>query len=156
MTTRSLHKMGEQMIKMTFRKGLLGVFLGASLVLGQTATMAAGPTAVQLIESNQLPAGYHMLTPRDAKVLIDAGGVQILDVRTPEEFAAGHVAGAINIPYDQLRSGVIEGAPDVNKPLLIYCRTGRRANAVGPMLAETYKYVYNFVGVTQWPYELVQ
>lgn len=139
----------------SWRQGLLGLLLGAGLLFGQTAT-AADPNAMQLIEEYGLPTGYHMMAPRDAKVLIDAGGVQILDVRTPEEFAEGHIAGAVNIPFDQIRPGVVQGAPDVNKPLLIYCRTGRRANEVGAMLAKTYKYVYNFVGVTQWPYGLVR
>ncbi len=70
----------------SWRQGLLGLLLGAGLLFGQTAT-AAGPNAMQLIEEYGLPTGYHMMAPRDAKVLIDAGGVQILDVRTPEEFA---------------------------------------------------------------------
>ena len=51
----------------------------------------------------------------------------VLDVRTPEEFAAGHVPGAINIPHTELAARVaeLEGARDSD--IVIYCRTGKRA-----------------------------
>jgi len=51
----------------------------------------------------------------------------ILDVRTPEDVAAGHVPGAINIPHDKLESliGELLGAKD--KDVVLYCRSGRRA-----------------------------
>lgn len=50
----------------------------------------------------------------------------VLDVRTPVEYAAGHVPGAINISYDQLetRIGELDGAR--SKQVIVYCRSGRR------------------------------
>lgn len=51
----------------------------------------------------------------------------VLDVRTPEEFAAGHVPGAINIPHDQLATRVAELADARDKEIVAYCRSGRRA-----------------------------
>ena len=52
----------------------------------------------------------------------------IIDVRTPEEFATGHVNGAINIPYEQIGQG-IQSIKGLNKesPILLYCRSGRRS-----------------------------
>lgn len=52
----------------------------------------------------------------------------VIDVRTPEEFAAGHVEGAVNIPYEQIGSG-IAGLKDLGKDsrILVYCQTGRRS-----------------------------
>ena len=52
----------------------------------------------------------------------------IVDVRTPEEFAAGHVDGAVNIPYDQISHGIasIKGLKK-ESPILLYCRSGRRS-----------------------------
>ena len=48
-------------------------------------------------------------------------------------------------------------APNPDTPVLIYCRTGRRAEYAGEALvASGYRHVYNFLGVTQWPYELVR
>ena len=52
---------------------------------------------------------------------------QIIDVRSPEEFAAGHVKGAINIPFDQIEQH--QNLLNTLKPstLVVYCRSGRRA-----------------------------
>ena len=145
------------MTRSSLRLGLAAA--AAVLTLGLAPAIgSAAPDATPAAQADsRLPVGYHVISPEEAHTLIKQGGVQILDVRTPEEFASGHIADAVNIPYDAIRPGMrLMGASDVDKPLLIYCRTGRRAHAVGPMLAETYRYVYNFTGVTQWPYELVR
>ena len=52
--------------------------------------------------------------------------VAVLDVRTPAEFAAGHVPGARNISHDQLSSRLAELAPLRDKQVVLYCRSGRR------------------------------
>jgi rhodanese-related sulfurtransferase len=51
----------------------------------------------------------------------------ILDVRTPEEFAQGHVPGAINIAHDKLANRIAELLDDKNKDIVVYCRSGKRA-----------------------------
>lgn len=52
----------------------------------------------------------------------------IIDVREPDEFALGHLEGAINVPSQSLMSGVpeLQSLPK-DTPLLIYCRTGSRS-----------------------------
>lgn len=50
-----------------------------------------------------------------------------VDVRTPEEYASGHVAGAINIPHDQMEARWQELAAHRDRPIVLYCRTGRRS-----------------------------
>jgi rhodanese-related sulfurtransferase len=51
----------------------------------------------------------------------------ILDVRTPEEFAAGHVPGAINVPHDTLEAR-LSSLPDLHdRDVVVYCRSGRRS-----------------------------
>jgi rhodanese-related sulfurtransferase len=57
----------------------------------------------------------------------------VLDVRTPEEFAAGHVPGAHNVPHDQLASRLAEVPKD--KDLVLYCRSGRRVGLAVEVLA---------------------
>lgn len=59
----------------------------------------------------------------------------ILDVRTPREFAEGHAEGALLIPVDELSSRV-EEVPD-DRPVLILCRSGRRAAAAFNILARS-------------------
>jgi rhodanese-related sulfurtransferase len=60
----------------------------------------------------------------------------ILDVRTPEEFAAGHVPGAINIPYTHLPSRISEVADSGDKDIVLYCVTGVRAEKGAERLRE--------------------
>lgn len=60
----------------------------------------------------------------------------ILDVRTPEEFAAGHVPGAINIPYTHLPSRISEVADAADKDIVVYCAIGVRAEQSAERLRE--------------------
>ncbi|AOT07336.1 rhodanese-like domain-containing protein [Pseudoalteromonas luteoviolacea] len=52
----------------------------------------------------------------------------IIDVRTVEEYSGGHIKGAINIPYDQIEAQSFLLNELKNKTLVVYCRSGRRAN----------------------------
>jgi phage shock protein E len=56
----------------------------------------------------------------------------LLDVRTSQEFSDGHVAGAVNIPFNELRERVAELGEDKAREVVVYCRSGKRAG-----LAET-------------------
>jgi rhodanese-related sulfurtransferase len=60
----------------------------------------------------------------------------ILDVRTPEEFAAGHVPGAINIPYTHLPARVAELPDAGDKDVVLYCATGVRAERAATRMRE--------------------
>ncbi len=57
----------------------------------------------------------------------------VLDVRTAEEYVAGHVPGAVNIPHDQLASRLAEVPRD--RDLVLYCRSGRRVQMAADVLA---------------------
>lgn len=52
-----------------------------------------------------------------------------IDVRSPEEFKAGHLNGALNIPNDQIANRISTVSPDKSAPINLYCRSGRRAEA---------------------------
>ncbi|MCG7548944.1 rhodanese-like domain-containing protein [Pseudoalteromonas sp. Of7M-16] len=60
----------------------------------------------------------------------------IIDVRTPEEFASGHLKGALNIPYDQIAAQSFLLAKLKSETLVVYCRSGRRANIFERALLE--------------------
>ena len=62
-----------------------------------------------------------------------AAGVKVVDVRTCSEYDAGHVPGAVNIPFDEIarRSGELGPA---STPLLLYCRTGHRSGIAATTL----------------------
>ncbi len=64
-----------------------------------------------------------------------AAGATLIDVRTPGEFAEGHLAGAVNIPVDALQTRLNEvGAKD--KPVVVYCRSGKRSARAKGLLKE--------------------
>ena len=59
----------------------------------------------------------------------------IIDVRTPEEFASGHVAGSINIPLDQVPNRVNE-FNEMSKPLVLCCLSGGRSGQATAFLQQ--------------------
>lgn len=61
----------------------------------------------------------------------------IIDVRSPQEFATGHLEGAINIPYDQILQRVesMEGV-EKSSELLLYCQSGARSAIACSLLAQ--------------------
>ncbi|HSN70465.1 MAG TPA: rhodanese-like domain-containing protein [Steroidobacteraceae bacterium] len=60
----------------------------------------------------------------------------VLDVRTPEEFAAGHVPGAMNIPHDQIAERIASLEPARGAELVVYCRSGRRSAIASDVLRQ--------------------
>ncbi|MDH3687767.1 MAG: rhodanese-like domain-containing protein [Myxococcales bacterium] len=66
---------------------------------------------------------------------IEAGSAPvILDVRTPEEFAAGHLQGAVNVPHDQLAARLAGLGLDPSAEVVVHCERGGRAKAAEAVL----------------------
>ena len=75
--------------------------------------------------TERAPASYAMVvSPEDDA----AHDVVLVDVRTPEEYRAGHKEGALNIPVDEVEQLAPQLLPDKNAVILLYCRTGKRAD----------------------------
>ena len=101
------------------------VVLTAGLTGCSTSTNAA---AIEQVA--EAPAGQ--LTPGRVDVaqfgeVITRPGVQIIDVRTPEEFAAGHIRGAVNIPVQQSGFAARIAQLDPSGSYAVYCRSGNRS-----------------------------
>jgi len=79
----------------------------------------------------------------------------VLDVRTSAEYGDGHIPGAINIPHDELGKRVAELADARDSDIVVYCRTGRRAQeAIGVLQKQGFKRVYHLEGdYTRWSEE---
>ncbi len=74
-------------------------------------------------------------------------GAPVFDVRTPGEFASGHFPGAINIPLQELPARVSE-LGDRARPIIVYCRTGRRSGQAKALLEKLgFTRVYNGGGL---------
>ena len=101
---------------------------------------------------------YVEISAEDAKNIMDSEkDYIILDVREQDEYDAGHVSGAILIPYTDIESKAPEMLPDKDKTLLVYCRSGRRSKIAAASLAELgYTNVKEFGGIIDWPYEVVK
>jgi len=88
------------------------------LALGAACTGTVDDASVQTASiSGEALAGQ--LAAGDAPV--------VLDVRTPEEFAAGHVPGAVNIPYEQLAGRLDELPAGAEDEVVVHCQRGGRA-----------------------------
>jgi len=59
--------------------------------------------------------------------IADASAPVIFDVRSEDEFASGHVPGAINLPYDQIADRLADQNLDSDDEIVVYCESGRRA-----------------------------
>ena len=72
--------------------------------------------------------------------------IRIVDVRTPREFASGHVPGAINCPFDKI-NGQLPGI-ELHEEVVIVCHSGMRSSIACKQLSETYEHLFNLVGGT--------
>jgi rhodanese-related sulfurtransferase len=60
----------------------------------------------------------------------------ILDVRTPGEYATGHIPGAVNIPHTELRDRLSELMSHQNEEIVVHCQTGPRAGVAQSILSQ--------------------
>lgn len=79
--------------------------------------------------------------------LKDASGKSVLDVRTPEEFATGHINGAQNINFYDDNFMTQVAALDKSKPVFVYCKAGSRSAKAASMMAQAgFKEIYDLDG----------
>ena len=102
-------------------------------------------------------AEYMNITAEEAKKIMDTESEYVvLDVRTEEEFAQGHIPGAMLIPDYAIREEADKALPDKDALILVYCRSGRRSKNAAQILAELgYTNIREFGGILDWPYETV-
>ena len=126
----------------------VSLVIGAILTGGCVGQVNEAPT--QITEN---------ITPQEAFTLIqdnqDNPDFVILDVRTPEEFADGHIENAINLDYYSETFRDELNKLDKNKKYLIYCRSGNRSGkTLNIMERLNFREVYNMLGgIIQWEAE---
>lgn len=73
---------------------------------------------------------------------------KLIDVRSQEEYAAGHLAGAVWISHGEISGKIADVAPDRSTPVYLYCRSGRRSGIAKDALTQKgYTKVYNLGGI---------
>lgn len=107
------------------------------------------------IRFGEVAKKYKRVTPGAAKILWDRGAT-FVDVRSPEEFHEVHIAGAINIPVEEILKGA--ELPDRDKETVLYCRSGARSkNAITHLIRRGYTNLYDlgmldvWNGPVEWP-----
>ena len=109
------------------------VVMNWKIALLATATAVAAPAS----------RAESTLPVEDAREKLQAGAL-LVDVRTPAEFAAQKLSGAVNIPVDSVKTGITNHVSDKSKVVLLHCRTGRRsAIAEKQLRSQGYTNVFN-------------
>lgn len=79
----------------------------------------------------------------------------LLDVRRADEFEAGHIPGAVNLPNEEIGTDEIPSLPDKTQTIYIYCRSGNRSKqAADKLLALGYTNIIEFGGIIDYTGEL--
>ena len=125
------------------KRALAALLIAGALWVALTASASAGEPATTPGQAASVPAGAApkpaaVMAPMSQETLLERQSQHpqhlfVLDVRTPQEFAEGHVPGAVNVPYDQLASRLAEVPQD--KDVVLYCKSGRRAGIAADVLA---------------------
>ena len=101
--------------------------------------------------SSQVCAAEKNISSREAKALLDRNkNIYLLDVRTPQEYSQGKLAGSALIPIGELERRIRE-VPK-NKTIVVYCAVGSRSKPVANFLYQQgYRDVYNMTdGIVGW------
>lgn len=135
------------------RKIIICFILTAITLLTSCAAKSVG-----IIPSSETPGSaseaYHKITSEEAKNMMESGGVTVVDVRRPEEYAEKHIPGAILVSNETIAEKSDEMLPDKDAVLLIYCRTGVRSKQASDKLIKLgYRNIYDFGGIVDWQYE---
>ena len=101
---------------------------------------------------------YRQITADEAaQMMKEETDFVLLDVRTQEEYASGHIPGAICIPNETIGSEEIPELPDKDQLILVYCRSGNRSKQAAQKLADMgYKNIKEFGGILDWTGETVK
>lgn len=117
-----------------------------------TFAFAAGPVSGTIEVIEYQAAAYRELTATEAAGVIANLKPFVLDVRTPGEFAEGHVEGATLLPVQQLQARLGELASHRDEPVFIYCHSGNRSTVAAKLLVDAgFTNVMNLRrGVIEW------
>lgn len=146
-TEQSMHRC-EVPVQMKKVKGLIIMLLISLSLFGMTACGS----------ENGKSSTYEQITAEQAKTIMDTEkDYIIIDARTEEEFAEGHIENAILIPEYEIANRAEKELPDKEQLILVYCRSGRRSKIASEELVKLgYTNVKEFGGIIDWPYKTVK
>jgi rhodanese-related sulfurtransferase len=106
--------------------------------------------------SNDKTTTYRSISMDAAVAMMEQEqGYIILDVRRPDEFAAGHIPNAINVANESIGTDEIPELPDKDQLIFVYCRSGRRSKEASEKLVKLgYTNIVEFGGILDWKGEI--
>lgn len=96
-------------------------------------TMSAG---FLMVGCSAAQTGVRTVSPADFKKVVSQTGTHVVDVRTPAEFAAGHLAGAVNLDVEAGTFPDQVAALDKSATYAVYCRSGNRSKTATQQIAD--------------------
>ena len=127
---------------------ILFVVIAITIMFTGCTKMEKGQTGTE--------TAYKKISAQEAKEIIESEDVVILDVRTKEEYNEGHIENAVLLPIDDISSKAEDLLRNKDAKILVYCRSGNRsATASKQLIKMGYTNVYDFGGISNWPYEIV-
>ena len=138
-----------------FKSGIIS-FSGKKAETAAVIGGADGSTEVLVAGKNggNKTVEYTQITMEEAKKIFGAdndSGYVILDVRRADEYADGHIPGAINVANETIGTDEIAELPDRNQVIYVYCRSGRRSKeAAAKLSALGYTNIIEFGGIIDW------
>lgn len=99
---------------------------------------------------------FSQITMDEAKEIFETpGDYIILDVRRADEYAGGHIPGAINVANESINDTCPEELPDMNQTIYVYCRSGNRSKQASEKLVSLgYTNIIEFGGILDWTGEI--
>ena len=125
---------------MQTRSRIASVVLAAVLAVGGLAACSSGSNAITEV------------TTATASEVLAKPGMSVIDVRTPGEFAQGHIQGAVNVDVEDAAFATNIGKLPKDKPYFVYCRSGNRSGVATSKMADLgFTEIYDLQGgITQW------
>lgn len=127
-------------------------------ILPAAAVGVAVIAVIVTMSRTKYAKGYDSISQEEAAEIIASGGeFTIVDVRTQKEYDDSHLLNAICVPIEVIREGDYSLLPDKDRELLLYCRTGRRAEDACKILADAgYTNVKEFGGILTWNGDIIK
>ena len=135
----------DSFIRRKIMKKLIPILLSALMLTGCTGA------------GNSTNNTYRQISIDEAVAMMaEETGYIILDVRRADEFATGHIHGAINVANESIGTDEIPELPDKKQLIMVYCRSGRRSKEAAEKLVKLgYTNIVEFGGILDWKGEIV-
>lgn len=124
-------------------------------VLQQWMLVGALLTLIALLIGFETRGGAKSVTPRQLSDLVNRQHGVVLDVRDKNDFRAGHIVDALNIPHTQIKQRIAELDAHKDKPVIVVCKLGQNAGLAARALKQAgFTQVYKLGGgITEWTSE---